>query len=82
LRVFNQQLSIHHGFRKDADGYEVVAAQYRLDTPEGDVAAVKRALGQVNRGTPKKWPMRDTSKPANGIRQDKVVITHDRSLRQ
>jgi hypothetical protein len=34
------------------------------------------------RGTPEKRPMRDTSKPANGIRQDKVVITHDRSLRQ
>ncbi|MBS0532718.1 MAG: hypothetical protein JSR72_01555 [Proteobacteria bacterium] len=34
------------------------------------------------RGTPEKRPMRDTSKPANGIRQDKVVITQDRSLRQ
>jgi DNA replication protein DnaC len=34
------------------------------------------------RGTPEKRPMRDTSKPANGIRQDKVVITHDRSLGQ
>src|SRR3954470_12610327 len=34
------------------------------------------------RGTPEKRPMRDTSKPANGIRQDKVVITHGRSLRQ
>ena len=29
------------------------------------------------RGTPEKRPMRDTSKPANRIRQDKVVITHD-----
>ena len=37
---------------------------------------------QAPRGTPEKRPMRDTSKPANGIRQDKVVITHDRSLRQ
>ena len=27
-----------------AEGYEVMAAQYGLDTPEGDVAAVKRAL--------------------------------------
>jgi pimeloyl-ACP methyl ester carboxylesterase len=30
-----------------ADGYEVIAAQYGLDTPEGDVAAVKRTLGRV-----------------------------------
>ena len=30
------------------DGFEVIAAQYGLDTPEGDVAAVKRALGRVN----------------------------------
>jgi pimeloyl-ACP methyl ester carboxylesterase len=31
-----------------AEGYEVIAAQYGLDTPEGDVAAVKRTLGRVN----------------------------------
>ena len=31
-----------------ADGYEVMAAQYGLDTPEGDVAAVKRTLGRVS----------------------------------
>jgi pimeloyl-ACP methyl ester carboxylesterase len=31
-----------------ADGHQVIAAQYGLDTPEGDVAAVKRALGRVN----------------------------------
>ena len=31
-----------------ADGYEVIAAQYGLDTPEGDVAAVKRTLGRVS----------------------------------
>src|SRR5271169_3451501 len=31
-----------------AEGYEVMAAQYGLDTPEGDVAAVKRALGRVS----------------------------------
>src|SRR5580658_5138221 len=30
-----------------ADGYEVIAAQYGLDTPEGDVATVKRTLGRV-----------------------------------
>ena len=30
-----------------AEGYEVMAAQYGLDTPEGDVAAVKRTLGRV-----------------------------------
>jgi pimeloyl-ACP methyl ester carboxylesterase len=30
-----------------ADGHEVIAAQYGLDTPEGDVATVKRALGRV-----------------------------------
>src|SRR4051812_18204378 len=40
------------------------------------------AIRESPRGTPEKRPMRDTSKPANGIRQDKVVITHDRSLRQ
>jgi pimeloyl-ACP methyl ester carboxylesterase len=31
-----------------ADGYEVMAAQYGLDTPEGDVAMVKRTLGRVS----------------------------------
>src|ERR1700686_5511216 len=31
-----------------ADGYEVMAAQYGLDTPEGDVAPVKRTLGRVS----------------------------------
>jgi hypothetical protein len=36
----------------------------------------------VPRGTPEKRPMRDTSKAANGIRQDKVVITHYCTQRQ
>jgi pimeloyl-ACP methyl ester carboxylesterase len=31
-----------------ADGYEVMAAQYGLDTPEGDVATLKRTLGRVS----------------------------------
>jgi pimeloyl-ACP methyl ester carboxylesterase len=31
-----------------ADGFEVVSTQNSLDTLEGDVAAVKRALGQVS----------------------------------
>src|SRR5271168_2998597 len=31
-----------------AEGYEVIAAQYGLDTPEADVAAVKRTLGRVS----------------------------------
>ncbi len=31
-----------------ADGHQVVSTQNSLDTLEGDVAAVKRALGQVN----------------------------------
>src|ERR1700733_10282729 len=31
-----------------ADGYEVMAAQYGLDTPEGDVATVIRTLGRVS----------------------------------
>src|SRR5213593_4809838 len=31
-----------------ADGYEVMAAQYGLDTPQGDVATVKRTLGRVS----------------------------------
>jgi pimeloyl-ACP methyl ester carboxylesterase len=31
-----------------AEGYEVMAAQYGLDTPEGDVAVVKRTLGRVS----------------------------------
>ncbi|HTA31337.1 MAG TPA: alpha/beta hydrolase [Candidatus Cybelea sp.] len=30
-----------------AEGYEVMAAQYGLDTPEGDVAMVKRTPGRV-----------------------------------
>ena len=34
------------------------------------------------RGTPENRPMGDTSKPANGIRQDKVVITHNGPWRQ
>jgi pimeloyl-ACP methyl ester carboxylesterase len=31
-----------------AEGYEVMAAQYGLDTPEADVAAVKRTLDRVS----------------------------------
>ena len=31
-----------------AEGYQVISAQNSLDTLEGDVAAVKRALGRVN----------------------------------
>ena len=31
-----------------AEGYEVMAAQYGLDTPEEDVATVKRTLGRVS----------------------------------
>ena len=42
-------------------------------------SAAKRLDGSDPRGTPEKRPMRDTSKPANGIRQDKVVITHGRA---
>ncbi len=34
-----------------AEGYEVMAAQYGLDTNEGDVAAVKRTLGRVTSPT-------------------------------
>src|SRR5579864_4004141 len=30
-----------------AQGYEVIAVQYGLDTPEGDVETVKRTLGRV-----------------------------------
>src|ERR1700755_28000 len=30
-----------------ADGHEVIAAQYGLDSPEGDVATVIRTLGRV-----------------------------------
>jgi pimeloyl-ACP methyl ester carboxylesterase len=31
-----------------AEGHEVIAAQYGLDTPEGDVATVKRTLGWIS----------------------------------
>src|SRR5271170_8382046 len=31
-----------------SEGYEVMAAQYGLDTPEEDVAMVKRTLGRVS----------------------------------
>src|SRR5256885_15833252 len=31
-----------------AEGYEVIAAQYGLDTLAGDVATVKRTLGRVS----------------------------------
>jgi hypothetical protein len=31
-----------------ADGHEVMAAQYGLDTLKGDVDAVKRTLGRVS----------------------------------
>ena len=34
--------------RLQGEGHEVMAAQYGLDTVEGDVAAVKRALGRVS----------------------------------
>src|SRR5712671_2167828 len=34
-----------------AEGHEVMAAQYGLDTVEGDVAAVKRAMGRVGGGS-------------------------------
>ena len=34
-----------------AEGHEVLAAQYGLDTQEGDVAAVKRTLGRVSSPT-------------------------------
>jgi pimeloyl-ACP methyl ester carboxylesterase len=34
-----------------AEGYEVIAAQYGLDTLAGDVAAVKRTLGRVRNPT-------------------------------
>jgi pimeloyl-ACP methyl ester carboxylesterase len=34
--------------RLQADGHEVMAAQYGLDTLAGDVAAVKRTLGRVS----------------------------------
>jgi plasmid replication initiation protein len=44
--------------------------------------ALRVSAKVVPRGTPEKRPMRDTSKPANGIRQDKVVITHVRVSRQ
>jgi pimeloyl-ACP methyl ester carboxylesterase len=33
------------------EGYEVMAAQYGLDTPEGDVATVKRTLARVSSPT-------------------------------
>src|SRR5215831_16836577 len=32
-----------------AEGYEVLSSQYGLDTPEGDVATVKRTLSRVSR---------------------------------
>src|SRR5258708_35221696 len=31
-----------------ADGFQVMAAQYGLDTPEGDVATVRNTLGRVS----------------------------------
>ena len=31
-----------------AEGHQVIAAQYGLDTPEGDVATVIRTLGRVD----------------------------------
>jgi len=34
-----------------AEGYEVLAAQYGLDTPEGDVASVKATLARVSSPT-------------------------------
>ena len=34
-----------------AEGFEVMSAQYGLDTNEGDVAAVKRTLGRVSSPT-------------------------------
>ena len=37
-----------------ADGHEVMAAQYGLDTAEGDVATVKRTLGRVQQPYPRR----------------------------
>src|SRR6201995_491863 len=34
--------------RLQAQGYDVISAQYGLDTPEEDVATVKRTLGRVS----------------------------------
>ena len=34
-----------------AEGYQVTSAQYGLDTPESDVAAVLRTLGRVSSPT-------------------------------
>jgi pimeloyl-ACP methyl ester carboxylesterase len=34
--------------RLQADGHQVIAAQYGLDTPEGDVATVIRTLSRVD----------------------------------
>jgi hypothetical protein len=36
------------------EGYEVMAAQYGLDTPEGDVATVKRTLGRQQSSHPRR----------------------------
>src|SRR5579872_1401984 len=38
--------------------------------------------GSCPRGTPEKRPRRDSSKPANENRRDKVVITQGRTSRQ
>ena len=72
--------------------------EYILGTPlqaceglgEGDILPAgtritvtgERAMIPHPRGTPENRPMRDASKPANGIRQDKVVITHDSHVQQ
>jgi hypothetical protein len=54
------------------------------DRADEITAAMLAQLLEKNgpRGTPEKRPMRDTSKAANEIRQDKVVITHGRASRQ
>jgi hypothetical protein len=70
----------------DADRQLLVARNEvestRAESARAAVGTFRALGGGWPRGTPEKRPMRDSSKPANEIRQDKVVITHGRASRQ
>ena len=87
LRVDNARLATF-GYRAYRINMAIHTGEI-LGLPSRIVLAISSLLlpllsitGILPRGTPEKRPMRDTSKPANGIGQDKVVITHAAPLRQ
>jgi hypothetical protein len=57
-------------------------ASFRVSGDDAKALVREFAASGEPRGTPENRPMRDTAKPANGIAQDTIVITHCRNRRQ